>query len=147
MEKDLKKMRRSELLEVLILQAKEIEELKGQNADLRKQLDKADRELTSRRITIKKAGSLAEASLALSSIFQSADEAAAKYLENVRILTSQQEQICAQRDSESHRKSQQLLTETEKKCLKMIEETKKKCRNLLLHTQEKAKTATTKVSP
>jgi hypothetical protein len=51
---------------------------------LREQLAEAKAKLEDRRITIEKAGSLAEASLQLTKIFEEAQKAADLYLDNVK---------------------------------------------------------------
>lgn len=76
-DKELRRMSRGELLEMLIAQMEENERLK-------QSLEQVRAELRDRRITIDRAGSLAEAALALNGVFEAADEAARQYLENVR---------------------------------------------------------------
>lgn len=83
-DKELHKLKRSELLELLVEQSKEIDRLKGQ-------LEEAEKQLQSRKIAIEKAGSIAEASLALNHIFSDAQKAADQYLENVRRLCTEKE--------------------------------------------------------
>lgn len=78
--KELKKLRRTELLEMLLDVSKE-------NELLRKQLDDTHRRLASREIRLKHAGSIAEASLRLNGIFEAAQAAADQYLENVKKKT------------------------------------------------------------
>lgn len=78
-DKELHKLKRAELLEIMVEQSKEIDTLK-------KQLAAAERKLQNRRIMIEKAGSIAEASLALNHIFSDAQKAADQYLENVQRL-------------------------------------------------------------
>ena len=85
---DLKKLNRTELLELLVEQSKKIDQLQAQ-------LDEANRKLADRQIEIDKAGSIAEASLRLSGVFQAAEEAAEQYLENIRRLSGEQEKVCA----------------------------------------------------
>ena len=68
-EKDLKKLNRQELLEVLLAQSKKIDRLQVQ---LREAQDK----LTERELAIAEAGSIAEASLVLNNIFADAQKAA-----------------------------------------------------------------------
>lgn len=60
-ERELKKLSREELLEMLLLQSKEVEKLK-------QQLKEASQILEDRRIMIENAGSIAEASLQLTEI-------------------------------------------------------------------------------
>lgn len=76
-EKELLKLKRSELLEIMLAQSKEID-------SLREQLAEANKKLESKRIAIKESGSIAEASMKLTSIFEEAQKAADLYVENVK---------------------------------------------------------------
>ena len=76
-EKDLKKLRRAELLEIMLDQSYEIDQL-------RKRVKELEAQLEDRRIKIENAGSIAEASLQLTKVFEEAQKAADLYLENVR---------------------------------------------------------------
>lgn len=78
-EKELKKLSRVDLLEMLLEQSRE-------NERLREELEQVKSQLAERRIKIEKAGSIAEAALVLNGIFQAAEEAAAQYLENIRLI-------------------------------------------------------------
>ena len=82
-DKELKKLSRAELLELLL-------ESNRENERLRKQLETAKGLLASRVIEIENAGSIAEAALALNGVFQAAQLAADQYLENVRRLAGEQ---------------------------------------------------------
>lgn len=86
-DKELKKLSRIDLLEMLVAQSKEIERLQSE-------LDKANEKLNSRTIAISEAGSIADASLQLSGVFTAAEDAAARYLENIKLLSDQQEARC-----------------------------------------------------
>ena len=83
-EKELKKLSRQELLEVLLAQSKKIDRLNGK---LKETQDK----LTEREIAISEAGSIAEASLILNNVFADAQKAADQYLENIRRMHDQAE--------------------------------------------------------
>lgn len=76
-EKELKKMKRPALLEILVSQSKEIDRLKAE-------LEQKEKELEDRRIIIEKSGSLAEASLEIFHVLESAQKAADLYLENAK---------------------------------------------------------------
>lgn len=76
-EKELKKLSRAELLELLVYQTKKVE-------DLQDELDEANRRLANRRIMLRNAGSIAEAALEINEVFQAAQAAADQYLENVK---------------------------------------------------------------
>jgi hypothetical protein len=76
-DRELHRLSRKELLDLLIQQSKETK-------NLQERLDAAEEQLASRRIEVENAGSIAEASLRLNGVFQAAQEAADQYLENVR---------------------------------------------------------------
>ena len=83
-EKELLKLKRSEMLEIMLAQSREID-------DLRKELEETKAALEDRRIKTRKAGSLAEASLQLTNIFEEAQKAADLYVENIRRRALQKE--------------------------------------------------------
>lgn len=82
-DRELKKLSRAELLELLLQETQE-------NERLRKQLDKAQTLMESKVIKIENAGSIAEAALALNGVFEAAQKAADQYLENVRRMAEAQ---------------------------------------------------------
>ena len=79
-DKELRRLSRGELLEMLIAQTEE-------NRQLKIRLERAEAQLRDRRIAVEKAGSLAEAALQLNRVFEAADKAAQQYLENVRLMS------------------------------------------------------------
>ena len=76
-EKDFRKLKRVELYEIMLAQAEEID-------NLRNQLTAAKKELKNKRIDIQRSGSIAEASLKLTKIFEEAQKAADLYLSNIK---------------------------------------------------------------
>ena len=76
-DQELRKLRRSELLEIMIAQSKKIDQLQ-------KKLNAAERKLADKKILLEKTGNIAEAALQLNHIFEDAQEAAEQYLANVR---------------------------------------------------------------
>ena len=77
-EKELLKLKRSELLEIMLAQSREIDKL-------REELAEAKAKVEEREIRLEKAGSIAEASLRLTNIFEEAQKAVDLYVENVKI--------------------------------------------------------------
>lgn len=116
-ERDLRKLRRSDLLEMLLEQSKELDQM-------RTQLKQAQDRLSDRKIAVQEAGSLAEAALQLSGVFEAAEEACAQYLYNIRHLSANQEQICAQKEQETNERCDRMLRETKERCERMILEAK-----------------------
>jgi len=78
-EKELKKLSRRELLEILIIQTKRVERLEAQLAE-------AQKAIADRRIVVERVGNLAEAALAINGVFEAAQKAAEQYLDNVEII-------------------------------------------------------------
>lgn len=81
-EKELRRLSRAELLEMLLAQTEE-------NRKLRARLETAEKTLADRRIVMERAGSMAEAALKLNGVFESADKAARQYLENIQRMAQE----------------------------------------------------------
>ena len=96
-DKELKKLSRKELLEILLEQTRRIE-------DLETELEKTKNELNNRKVALKNVGTLAEASLVLSDIFKVADEAASIYIENIKELQKKEEEILEKQTKELNKK-------------------------------------------
>ncbi len=79
-DKDLKRLRRDELLEILIAQSKKMDQMQAE-------LDAARAALESREILLREAGSIAEAALRINGVFEAAEAAAQQYLENIRRMS------------------------------------------------------------
>ena len=82
--RELRRLSRRELLEMLIEQGKKVN-------DLQARLDEATEKLASRQIQLEQAGSIAEAALRLNHIFEDAQAAADQYLENIRAQARSEE--------------------------------------------------------
>ncbi len=80
-DKELKKLRRGELLELLLEQSREIDRLSQKVKELEEQLD-------SRIMLMKASGSMAEEAMKLNRVFEAAQAAAQQYLENVKYFSS-----------------------------------------------------------
>ena len=115
--RNLKKLSRGELLEILVEQSEKIEILE-------RQLAATTAALEDRRIAITESGSIAEAALKLNAVFQSADNAVSQYMENIEKLSGAQEKICAQREAESQKKAAAIIAEAKRKSEVMIAEAK-----------------------
>lgn len=115
-EKELKRLSRRELLELLVSQYKKTEKLKAENEKLTAMLEE-------RRIMLSESGSIAEAALKLNGVFEDAQKAAEQYLENLRIMQEDAEKITA----EARLEAQRLLDEAKKECAALKSEA---CRDL-----------------
>lgn len=74
---DLSKLKKKDLLEIMLRQGEEIDSLRAQVAELQAQLE-------DHIFKMYKVGSIAEASLQVTKIFEEAEKAAMIYLENIR---------------------------------------------------------------
>jgi hypothetical protein len=81
-DKELRRLNRAQLLEMLQLETE-------RNEALQKELDAANAQLADRRLTIERAGSIAQASLQLNGVFEACQRAADQYIESVRGMVAQ----------------------------------------------------------
>lgn len=88
-EKEMKKLSRAELLELLLVQTREAERLRGELEETRSQLEE-------RRLQISEAGNLAEAVLEINSVMEFAQAAAEQYLMNIAAMEEETRQKCEQ---------------------------------------------------
>lgn len=106
-DKEIRKLNRLELLELMVT-------LSEENEILRKKVDALQKQVDEREIDIESAGSIAEASLELSGVFEAAQDAANRYLENIaKINTS------AQKDAD------RMIAKAKRTCADMEQEAKK----------------------
>lgn len=117
--KELRKMGRSELLQILILQMEE-------NEALRRKLEAATEELESRHLAVGNAGSLAEAALQINGVFAAAEAAAEQYLDNVRTSSLSAPSTVMAVASEGARQRHK----TQEECRRMREECRTECENM-----------------
>lgn len=122
-DRELKKLSRAELLELLLEQLRE-------NEQLRVQIDELRERLAQRELKIDQAGSIAEASLQLSGVFEAAQDACSQYIENIQQLSARQEQLCAQMEQETQRKCEQMVAEAKSQSQAFWDEVFRKVREL-----------------
>lgn len=106
-DRELKKLNRAELLELLLESTVRCE-------SLQRELDRANAQLADRALAVEQCGSLAEAALRLGGVFAAADEAAALFRENVARLQSETEAACAARLAEAEEQAKAILAEAER---------------------------------
>ena len=99
-DKEFKRLNRSQLIDIIYqLQLKQ-NELTADNERLSKAL-------SDKRLRVNKAGNIAEAALEIHNVMQAAQDAAAHYLEEIRIMREETEEECrcllekAQKDAEA----------------------------------------------
>ena len=107
-DKELRRLSRTDLLELLLAQRRE-------NEQLRCILDQTQAQLADRTIQIDKAGSIAEASLQLSGIFNAAQDSCKYYMDNIKLLSERQSAVCQQMERETKEKCDLMVAEAEMK--------------------------------
>ena len=85
-DKELRKLSRKQILELLL-------RLTEKSESLQAELDEANKKLNNRLLIKSEAGSIAEASLKLNGVFEAAQKAAEQYLYNIKVLSDNQEEI------------------------------------------------------
>ncbi|MCI6228673.1 MAG: hypothetical protein SPC78_02935 [Candidatus Faecousia sp.] len=111
-EKELKRLTRADLLEMLIAQSEELRQVK-------ERLKTAEAALANRVIEIDNAGSIAEASLRLNGVFEAAQAACEQYTENIRLLSERSQLVCRRMEEESREQAERLLEQTRRRCEEM----------------------------
>lgn len=124
-DKEIKRLSRADLLEMLIDQSEELEKVKYE-------LQQAKADLQKRDLAINNAGSIAEASLQLNGIFEAADESCRQYLDNVKRMS----------ENFGAEEAEKMLEETRQRCAELEEETKKRCDELEAEAKEKCEKIT-----
>lgn len=111
-DRELRKLSRAELLEILLMQGKTVEELEERLAQLEQRLEEQN-------IQLQNAGSIAEASLQLSGVFEAAQRSADVYLANIQRLEAESRQ----RREEADR----LYAQVQMKCRELLDRTRTSC--------------------
>lgn len=101
-DRELKKLSRAELIEMMLTLSRE-------NERLREALARSREQLADRIIKVENAGSMAEAALLLNGVFEAAQAAAEQYMCNIRYRSEQQRHICAQMEQETREKCDRML--------------------------------------
>ena len=123
-EKELRRLSRADLLELLVAQRRE-------NEQLRCILNETQAQLADRTIRIDKAGSIAEASLQLSGIFDAAQDSCQYYMDNIRLLSDRQHLVCQQMERETKEKCDRMVMEAEIKAQQCWENCSVKIKQLV----------------
>ena len=105
-EKELKRLSRAELLELLLLQTRETERAQTRA----QQMEEA---LSRRQLKIQEAGDLAHAALAVNGVMEAAQRAAGQYLENIQQMHSETRERCAEIIEKAQQEAQRIIKEAQ----------------------------------
>lgn len=112
-DRELKKLSRADLLELLLNQIKE-------NEELQKKIDELQDQLDSRLIMIDNAGSIAEAALEINNMFMTAQKTYEQYMTNMQFLNDRQSLMREQMEQETKARCEQMLAEAKAECDRML---------------------------
>lgn len=117
-EKEIKKLNRRDLLVLLAEQTARADRLEAS-------IKKAEEKLMERQLVQEECGTMAEAAMRLSAVFQTADEAAAMYLESVRQMKERQENLLQDVESAGQKKKDEIIAQAEAKAAQILEDAEK----------------------
>jgi len=129
-DKELQRLKRGELLEILLDQSRENESLKLQLEEKSRMIEDLNSKLASRKIAIREAGTIADASLKLNGVFEAAQAAAQQYLDNLQDLYQQESSSFLKREAEIETKCTAMLQATKERCDCMKEDIERQCAQL-----------------
>lgn len=136
----LRRLKREELLEMLLEQGRE-------NERLQKEIETLKEQLAQRQLLTSEAGNLAEASLRISGVMEAAQAAADQYLENIRRvgreLEQKQEQELWERRDEAERETRERCREIARQIIEQCrireEETIRRCEQMEQEARERSR--------
>ena len=130
-DKELKKLKRSDLLRLLVEQSRQMEAQKAEaqtvEADLREEIRSLQEQLKCRRLAVEEAGSIAQAALSVNEVMLAAQNAADQYLCNVKKRSEELETTLSAREEECARQCDAMKAEAEAECRAKLQETNALC--------------------
>lgn len=127
-DRELKKLSRTQLLEMLLAQSREV-------TRLREELAQAQVQLSSRQIQVTESGNLAEAALKLSGVFEAAQTAADQYLQNITALSESTRQRCLAMETETRQKCEEMTRAAEAASARFWDSIREKIRDPFLDNE------------
>ena len=105
--KELKRLSRRELVDIIYQMKKNEQEMQDEIASLKESIE-------DRRIRISESGSIADAALAVTNVFSSAQDAAEIYLQEILSMKEDAEKECARKVEEAKEEAEQIIANAEK---------------------------------
>lgn len=120
--KELKRLSRHELVEIIY-------QLKKNEEEKQEEIESLKKELQEKRIRISVAGSIADAAISVTNVFSVAQMAADLYLREIEYMKEETEKECAQKIEAAETKAKEILAECEKKIANIEVDHKSECIN------------------
>lgn len=111
-DKELRRLKRVDLLELLIAQTRENDRLKEELAEVRAQLAERD-------LVLNEAGSIAEAALRINGVYQATQAAVDQYIRSIQQLGAKQRQSWEDMERKARARADEYLREATEKCRRM----------------------------
>ena len=135
--KELRKLKRTELLELMLMQSKEKDALKQEIEDKNLEIRQLKKQLDTKKIDLQKAGTIAEASFKMNGVLESAEKAAQQYLENIQELHDKEKALYTEKKEEFENRCTAVMQATIERCNFMKEEMESKCSEMWETTEKK----------
>lgn len=138
-DKELSKLRRTELLEMLISQGKE-------NVRLQGELEQARAELAARKLDLEEAGTMADAAFKINDVIGAAQRAVDLYTENVKRFCTEQETKAKQAVVDADAYAQQTVTDADERAQWLLTAARDQAAHILQEAHAEAKKLTSDAS-
>lgn len=129
-DKELQRLGRRELLEMLIAQSRELKALQ-------EKYDEAEKALQSKAIAINSSGSIAEAALKLNGVFEAAQAACRQYVDNITGEGSF-DKAAFQPASESREEAQRIIREAQEEKARILLSAERECAEMRRTAEQEA---------
>lgn len=130
-DREMKKLSRSQLLEMLLTQAQEVKRLRGE-------LEAAQTELENRSIRMTEVGNIAEAALKMNGVFEAAQSAADQYLQNVSAVSARTLEKCRKLEEETRLKCEAMVRGAEQEAAAFWESIRERVQGAYLSEKDQA---------
>ncbi len=127
-DKELRHLSRGDLLQLLLDQSRRLSELEAK-------YETAHKALLDKKIKLEKAGSIAEAALALNGVFEAAEAACRQYTENVAVFEERQAQL----EAASAEKADAMIKDAERRAELIVNEAEAKRDAILKEAEAQAR--------
>lgn len=134
-DKELQRLKRVDLLELLLEQSKENDSLKRMLKEKDKEMKQLQKKLEDRKIVMKEAGTIAEASFRLNGVLEAAENAAKQYLDNLQDMHDKEHNEFLKKEEELEQRCLEMLELTSKRCDELLDETEQQCDQMLDETE------------
>ena len=129
-DRELRRMRRTELVEIIYALKQSEDQLKAENAALTAQLQE-------RQIHIENAGSIAQAALELNKVFEAAQTAADEYLHSVQVNNADANVTAANTLAQARSEAQRILAQAQASADSLKAQTEQECAALTSAAERK----------